>query len=194
MYEPFACLVLRACSSSKARTPPHIPLPVLVSRHTQHRPYSVGKDVLEKARYLEILASRRLIDEEFKESVLNLYQSKKINEAKFFENLERSISGYEGAEFKILSIDEDMFKLKNDELEYVGEVDRMPNDKTELSSNRGKVSYYFIKQLREQLKYRVLTLKEINALNDICLKSDISRKEVNSWKRTHTKLRSTEDY
>ena len=38
IHEPIACLVLRACSSSKARTPPHIPLPVLVSRHTQHRP------------------------------------------------------------------------------------------------------------------------------------------------------------
>ena len=59
-----------------------------------------------------------------------------------------------------------MFKHKNDELEYVGEIDRMPNDKTKLSANRGKVSYLFAKQLSEHLRNRILTLKEINALSD----------------------------
>jgi len=70
-------------------------------------------------------------------------------------------------EFKLLSVDEEIFKLKNDELEYVGTVDRMPEDKTPSLANSGKVSYSFIIQLFEHLKYRTLTLKEINAISDL---------------------------
>ena len=81
--------------------------------------------------------------------------------------MQKSIVVLEKAEFKILSVDEDMFKLKNDKPEYVGSIDRVPDDKTLLSPNTGKVSYTFSKQLFEHLKYRTMTLKEINALSDL---------------------------
>lgn len=128
---------------------------------------NIEKDTKDKIEYLEILVSRNLIQEEFKEQLLNYYLSKKITEDIFFENVQKSIRVLEKAEFKIISIDEDMFKLKNDKPEYVGTIDKMPDNKTQLFPDTGKVSYSFAKQLYEHLKYRTVTLKEINALSDL---------------------------
>jgi hypothetical protein len=128
---------------------------------------NVEKDVNEKILYLEILENRHLMQKDFKKQLIDLYLNKKITESKFFENVQKSIRVLETAEFKILSVDEDMFKLKNDVPEYVGEIDRMPNDNTKPQPNRGKVSYVLCMHLFENLKYRILTLKEINALSDI---------------------------
>ncbi len=128
---------------------------------------NVEKDVEDKLMYLEILVSRNLMQEDFKNELANYYLNKKISESKFFENVQKSIRVHEKAEFKIKSIDEDMFKLKNDTLEYVGSIDRMPDDKTQLLPNCGKVSFLLTKQLFEHLKYRTLTLKEINAFSDL---------------------------
>ena len=128
---------------------------------------NVEKDIKDKMLYLEILVNRNLMQGEFKEQLVDYYLNKKITESKFFENVQKSILVLEKAEFKIISVDEDMFKLKNDKPEYVGTIDRMPDDKTQLLPNTGKVSYSFIKQLFEHLKYRTLSLKEINALSDL---------------------------
>ena len=128
---------------------------------------NVEDDIKDKMLYLEILVSRNLLQEDFKEQVLDYYLNKKITESKFFENVKKSILVFEKAEFKIISVEEDAFKIKNDKLEYVGSIDRMPDDKIELLANTGKVSYMFVNQLFEHLKYRTLTLKEINALSDL---------------------------
>lgn len=128
---------------------------------------NVEKDIKDKMLYLEILVNRNLMQKEFKEQLVDYYLGKKITESKFFENVQKSILVLEKAEFKIISVDEDMFKLKNEKPEYVGTIDRMPDDKTQLLPNTGKVSYLFIKQLFEHLKHRTMTLKEINALSDL---------------------------
>jgi hypothetical protein len=128
---------------------------------------NVEKDVKDKMLYLEILVNRNLMQEEFKEQLVDFYLSKKITESKFFENVQKSIRVLEKAEFKLISVDGDMFKLKNDKPEYVGTIDRMPDDKTHVLPDTGKVSYSFIKELFEHLKNRTLTLKEINALSDL---------------------------
>lgn len=128
---------------------------------------NVENELKNKLVYLEILVNRNLMQEDFKIELTNLYVNKKITENKFFENVQKSIDILEKAEFKIKSIDEDMFKLKNNTLEYVGSIDRMPDDKTQLLPNCGKVSFILTKQLFEHLKYRTLTLKEINALSDL---------------------------
>jgi len=128
---------------------------------------NVEKDIKDKILYLEVLVNRNLMQGEFKEQLVDYYINKKITESKFLENVQKSILVLEKAEFKIKSVDEDMFKLKNDKPEYVGTIDRMPDDKTKLLPDTGKVSYSFTKQLFEHLKYRTLTLKEINALSDL---------------------------
>lgn len=127
----------------------------------------VGEDVKPKIKYLEILVNRKLMQKDFQEELLNYYLNKKITEAKFYENIQKSISVLEKAEFKIISIEEDIFKQKNEKPEFVGSIDRMPDDKTQLSPNRGKVSYSFTKQFYEHLKYRTMTLKEIISLSDL---------------------------
>ena len=128
---------------------------------------NVEKDIKDKMLYLEILVNRNLMQSEFKEQLVDYYINKKITESKFFENVQKSILTLEKAELKIISVDEDMFKLKNGEPEFVGTIDRMPEDKAQVLPNSGKVSYLFIKQLFEHLKHRTMTLKEINALSDL---------------------------
>lgn len=126
-----------------------------------------SKDLNEKIKYLDILINRHLMAESFKNEIIEFYKSKKINEDKFLENVNKSIAVYERAEVKIVSFDENMFKLKNDIVEYVGEPYRLPIDKFSDTKNTGKVSYTFAKALYEHLRYRNITIGEINTLNDI---------------------------
>lgn len=128
---------------------------------------NVDNDTKDKVEYLEILISRNLIQEDFKNELLNYYLNKKITEKQFFENIQKSIRILEKAEFKILSLDEEMFKLKNDKKEYVGCINKMPNVKNQLLPDTGKLSYLFAKHLYDHFKNRILTLKEINALSDL---------------------------
>ena len=132
-----------------------------------YKAIDIEKDVKDKRKYLEITSTRNLIQNEFKDELIAYYLNKKINEAKFYENVQKSISVLEKAEFKIISIDGDIFKLKNNKPEYVGVIDRMSNDQTKLSKNRGKVSYSFAIELYEHLKDKIITLKEINDLSDL---------------------------
>lgn len=119
----------------------------------------------ERMQYLEILVSRNLMMEQFKEEVIQLYNTTKSIEI-FNNNVQKSINLIGRIEVKIIGIDENMFKLKNDEFEYIGAIDRMPNDGYVLSANRGKVSYTFAMQLFHHLKNRVLLVNEINGLSD----------------------------
>ena len=63
-------------------------------------------------------------------------------------------------------VDDEEFKFRNDTLEYIGAIDRMPDDKLILSPNRGMVSYNFVVSLFNQLKGRTLKLSEVIALSD----------------------------
>jgi hypothetical protein len=127
----------------------------------------VENDIKDKMLFLEILLNRNLMQNKFKEEVIDLYFNKKLGEENFLSNVQKSIRVAEKVEFKILSVDEDLFKLKNDKPEFIGTIPRMPGDKTQLLPNTGKVSYTFIKQIYEHFKHRTITLKEINALSDL---------------------------
>lgn len=122
------------------------------------------KDIL---LYLEILVNRNLMKEDFKNELIEHFVSRKITEKKLNENIQKSILVHEQAEIKLISIDENMFKHKSDEQEYIGTIDRMPFDKTKVLSSRGKASFKFVEHLFRHLKNRVLTLKEVNSFSDL---------------------------
>jgi hypothetical protein len=127
---------------------------------------NVNKDLKNIIQYLEILGNRNLMNEEFKSEIIDLLINKKITFEIFFREVQKSIDTYNEVELKIISIDESEFKIKNDELEYIGAIDRMPNDTSILNSNRGKVSYSFAKELFNHIKGKRIKLKEIIALSD----------------------------
>jgi DNA-binding Xre family transcriptional regulator len=116
--------------------------------------------------YLEILVSRGLMMEDFKSELINLHFNKKINERALNENIEKSIRVHEAIEYKLVSIDEQMFKKRDNTKEYIGAIDRLPNDKTKLNSERGKLSYNFAVSLLEHLKGRTMNVKMMNNLCD----------------------------
>ena len=124
------------------------------------------KDEQTLIEYVEILKSRGLMTEEFKSELINLYFNKKIDKNILQQNIDKSINVHEAIEYKIISIDEEMFKLKNNIKEYVGAIDRLPNDKTILHSERGKISYEFATKLLEHLKNRVMNVRLMNNLCD----------------------------
>ena len=127
---------------------------------------NVGKKLKNKIEFLEILINRNLMMEDFKNEILDLLINKKISDEIFFREVRKSITNFNEVELKLLSIDESEFKFKNDELEYIGAIDRMPDDSYILSSNRGKVSYSFAKELFNHLKGRRIKLREIIAMSD----------------------------
>ena len=127
---------------------------------------NVNKDLKNKIEYLEILRNRNLMNESFKNEVLDLLVNKKISNEIFYREVQKSIDAFKEMELKILSVDESVFKLKNDVLEYIGAIDRIPNDSYILSPNRGKVSYSFAKELFNQLKGRKIKLGELISMSD----------------------------
>jgi hypothetical protein len=127
---------------------------------------NVNKDLKKIIEYLEILRNRNLMNEDFKNEVLDLLVNEKISNEIFYREIQKSIDAFKEIELKILSVDESVFKLKNDELEYIGAIDRMPNDSYILSPNRGKVSYSFAKELFKQLKGRRIKLGELISMSD----------------------------
>jgi hypothetical protein len=128
--------------------------------------FNVNKDLKKIIEYLEILRNRNLMNEAFKNEVLDLIVNKKISNQIFYREVQKSIDAFKEMELKILSVDESVFKLKNDELEYIGTIDRMPNDSYILSPNRGKVSYTFAKELFNQLKGKKIKLGELISMSD----------------------------
>ena len=108
-----------------------------------------NSDLDTKVQYLEILQSRNLLMEDFK------------------SNVEKSVKLHNEIELELLSVDDEEFKLKNDELEYIGVIDRIQNNSESENPNRGMVSYNFVKSLFNQLNRKNITLKEINDLSDI---------------------------
>ena len=130
--------------------------------------------------YLEILVCRGLMMEDFKSELINLHFDKKINEVALNENIEKSIIAHEAIEYRLVSVDEDMFKKKDNTKEYIGAIDRLPNDKIKLSSERGKISYNFSVSLLEFLKGRIMNVKMMNNLCDVldCNVKVIFNKEI----------------
>jgi len=130
--------------------------------------------------YLEILVSRGLMMEDFKSELINLHFNKKINEVALNVNIEKSINAHEAIEYKLVSVDEDMFKKKDNTKEYIGAIDRLPNDKTKLNSERGKISYNFSVSLLEFFKGRIMNVKIMNNLCDVldCNVKIIFNKEI----------------
>lgn len=130
--------------------------------------------------YLGILISRSLMTEHFKSELINLYLNKKINDIALNENIEKSITIHESIEYKLVSVDEEMFKKKDNTKEYIGAIDRLPYDKTKLSLERGKISYNFAVSLLEFLKGRIMNVKMMNNLCDVldCDVKSIFNKEI----------------
>jgi len=130
--------------------------------------------------YLEILVSRGLMMGDFESELINLHFNKKINEVALNENIKKSIIAHEAIEYKLVSVDEDMFKKKDNTKEYIGAIDRFPNDKTKLNSERGKISYNFAVCLLEFLKGRIMNVKMMNNLCDVldCNVKIIFNKEI----------------
>jgi hypothetical protein len=124
-------------------------------------------DLEEKVKYLEILQSRNLIMENFKNDLIEKYINKEIDEKLFKSNVDRSIKLHNDIELQLIDIDENEFKLKNDELEYIGSIDRINDDDYPINPNKGMVSYNFVKKLFSHLNWKTIKLKEINDLSDI---------------------------
>ena len=116
--------------------------------------------------YLEILQNRGLMMEEFKNELLTLYLNKKIDNKAFHENINKSVKAHQNIEFKLTSIDESMFKLKDNRKEYIGSIDRLPEDLIKPNSETGKISYEFSISLFEHLKGKILNVKILNLLCD----------------------------
>jgi hypothetical protein len=125
-----------------------------------------SRDDAKLISLLQILVSRGLMMEEFKNELLDLYLNKKINLNVVFQNIEKSIQAHEAIEYKLIGIDKSLFKKFDSSKEYVGAIDRLPNDESKLNSDRGKVSFQFAEILLEHLKGRVMNIKLMNNLCD----------------------------
>ena len=69
----------------------------------------------------------------FKTELLTLFFNKKIDKKAFHENINMSVKGHEAIEYKLTSVDESMFKLKDNRKEYIGSIDRLSEDLTKLT-------------------------------------------------------------
>lgn len=116
--------------------------------------------------FMEILVNRGVMSDDFKNELIEKYISDKLSKDTFEFNIKRSIDAYEAVKLKFTSVDVDIFKLKNDTLEYVGEIDKMPNEPPIYNPNSGKMSYNFALLLFEHLKNKEISFKEVNYLSD----------------------------
>lgn len=123
--------------------------------------------IKEKIEFMEILINRNLMQEDFKNELIEKYLNKKLSIDEVSMYIQKSINLHNEIELKLKSIDEDEFKLKNDSLEYIGAIDKMPDDTAIIGPNRGKVSYNFVVSLFNHLKGRRLKLGEIIKLSDV---------------------------
>lgn len=130
--------------------------------------------------YLEILENRGLMMEKFKNEVLDLFLNKKIDKKTFDNNVNKSIKAHENIEYKLTSVDESMFKLKDNQKEYIGSIDRLPEDLTKSNSETGKISYEFSLALLKHLNGKIINVKMMNSLCDIldCNVKSVYNKEI----------------
>lgn len=131
-----------------------------------------NKEEDEIVAYLEILRNRGLMTEDFKTEILTLYLNKKIDKKAFHDNINRSVKAHQNIEFRLTSIDESMFKLKDNRKEYIGTIDRLPEDLTKPNADTGKISYEFSLMLFEYFKGKIMNVKMMNSLCD-CLDCNI---------------------
>ena len=103
---------------------------------------------------------------DFKNLLIEKYISEKWTKDILESNIKKSLDGYEAVKMKFTSVNVDVFKLKNDTPEYIGEIDKMPSDPTSYNPNSGKMSYNFALSLFEHLKNKEISLKEVNYLSD----------------------------
>ncbi len=127
---------------------------------------NLSSDEKEIIIFLDILVARQLMSEQFKNELIELYLNKKINFKSLEDNISKSIILYQNVELKVISIDESAFNLKDDTLEYVGIIPKMPGHNEIININSGKVSYNFAKILCQRLQFRKIKLGEIIALSD----------------------------
>ena len=120
----------------------------------------------QRIPFMEILVNRGVMGEDFKSELIEKYISEKWTNEILDSNIKKSIDLYETIKLRLISVNDDIFKLKNEVQEYIGEIDKMPNDSTVFNPNSGKMSYNFAVSLFEHLKNKELTLKEINYLSD----------------------------
>ena len=120
----------------------------------------------EEIEFMEILISRNLLQESFRNELVKKYMNKEISTDDLSRYIQKSINLHNSLEIKFVLVDDEEFKFRNDTLEYIGAIDRMPDDKLILSPNRGMVSYNFVVSLFNQLKGRTLKLSEVIALSD----------------------------
>jgi hypothetical protein len=120
----------------------------------------------QRIPFMEILVSRGVMGEDFKSELIEKYISEKWTKEILESNIEKSINLYESIKLKLVSVNDESFKLKNDVQEYIGEIDKMPNDPSVFNPNSGKISYTFAISLFEHLKNKELSLKQINFLSD----------------------------
>jgi hypothetical protein len=133
---------------------------------SKYKKIDTNEEEQSTIEYLEILTNRGLMTEDFKSELYNLYFNKKIDKNTFNQNIQKSINAHEAIEYKITSIDVEMFKKRDNSKEYVGAIDRLPNDNTKLHSERGKISYEFSEKILEHLRGRIMNVKMMNNLCD----------------------------
>ena len=120
----------------------------------------------QRIPFMEILVNRGVMGEDFKSELIEKYISEKWTKEILDSNIEKSINLYESIKLKLVSVDDEIFNLKNDVQEYIGEIDKLPNDPSVFNPNSGKMSYNFAIALFEHLKNKELSLKEVNYLSD----------------------------
>lgn len=120
----------------------------------------------QRIPFMEILVNRGVMSEDFKNELIEKYIKEKWTKETLETNIQKSINIYESIKLKLVSVDDEIFKHKNDTQEYVGEIDKMPNDPSIYNSNSGKISYNFALSLLDHLKNKEFSLKEINYLSD----------------------------
>jgi hypothetical protein len=133
----------------------------------KYKTVKTSKSLKEKILLLDNLISRNLMDDSFKETLLDLICNKNMNDYDFNFNVQKSITSYQSLEFKLTSIDESLFKLKGNESEYIGSIERDLNDKRPINSDSGKVSLNFARELFKNLENKIITGNELITMSDI---------------------------
>lgn len=127
---------------------------------------NLKKDNEAILKRLETLAIRGLVPKEFKEELCDAYFSGKIDKECLNRNISKSIKIHEEIELKVIGIDEAMFSKKDNSKEYIGAIDRLPEDNSASHKDRGTISYNLTKEIFQHLEGRILNIKTLNKLCD----------------------------
>jgi hypothetical protein len=133
----------------------------------EYKKVKTSNSLMEKVSLLDNLISRNLMDESFKETLLDLICNKNMNDTDFNFNVQKSITVYQSLEFKLTSIDDSIFKLNGDESEYIGSIERDLYDKRPISADNGKASLNFVRELFKKLENKIITGNELRTMSDV---------------------------